>query len=124
LHLEFAGIAVADDGEFGLFRSKFIEGNRFARSGEVDHSFGHAEFDGALRIFENELGFNGNCGGLKTVDQRFDAFKENLVAVLQIELGGRFDASEIDRLSVFVDQAIACDASAWIDAENNHKILL
>ena len=55
-----SGTARADDGYLGFFWGKFVNGDRFTRGSEVDHPFGHAEFDGALDIFEDKLGFDGD----------------------------------------------------------------
>lgn len=118
LNLEFAGASVADDSEFGLFRGKFIDRDRFAGGGEVDHPLRHAEFDGALGIFQHELGFDGNGGGLILLDQRFDAVKKNFIPFGEDQFGRGADASKVERLAVHIDHAIASDARARVNPEN------
>ena len=81
LNLEFACPAMPYDGEFGLFGGEFVDRDRFAGSGEVDHPFGHAEFDGALDIFKDELGLDGYGDGLEPFDERLDAVKKDFVPI-------------------------------------------
>ncbi len=64
LYLELARRTYADDGQFGFFGSKFVDGDASSGSCEIDHSLGHAEFDSALRIFQDELRFDGDGNGL------------------------------------------------------------
>ena len=60
LDLKFAGAPMAHNREFGFFRGKFVDGDFFSGGCEIDHPFSHAEFDGALGIFQYKLGFDRN----------------------------------------------------------------
>jgi len=122
LHLGFARRAVTDDGELGLFGVVVLDGDVLASSGEEHHASGHAELDGALGVFEDKLGLDGNTFGIEAGDQRFDRIKQNAVALLQRQVRGRADAAEVEGLDVRaldLDEAVAGDPGAGIDAEND-----
>ena len=81
LYLDFASRAVTDHGELGLFGIVVLDGNVFSCSGEKHHASGHAELDGTLGIFEDELGLDGDTFGTKSGDQSFDSIKQNAIAL-------------------------------------------
>lgn len=87
------------------------------------HSFGHAQFDRALHIFQDELGFDRECIRLMFFDQKNQTVVNDQVAFGERHGTGRANAAKIDGLylrSVMFDEAIAGDESARIDAKYDH----
>lgn len=122
LNLVFAGVSGAYDGKFGFFWSEFVNGDRFAGGCEVDHPFGHAEFDSALGVFKDKLRFDGNGGRLVALNEGFNAIENDFVAFGKREGSGRFDATEVEGMSFFIDDSVACDSSSGVNAENDFFI--
>lgn len=67
LHLPFARPSTAGDRELGPGGWVFEDWDRAAGCGEDRHPFRHAEFQCALRIFEDELRFDGEGVGAVAV---------------------------------------------------------
>ncbi len=96
-------------------------GDSEARRGQEHHSLGHAELDGALGIFEDKLGLNGDRRGGKSGKQCFNPLVQDPVPLGQRQIGRRANAAVIHRLyarAVDANQAVAGHTGAGIDAEN------
>ncbi len=118
LHLEFTRLPFSDNGELRFFRSILVDGNIRTRGGKEGHPLGHAELDGALGVFQDELRFDGDRPRFMERDQCLERFEEDFIADFKRKIGRRPDAAEIDRFCRNADQPIAGNAGPWIDAEN------
>lgn len=123
LHLVFARAAIAYDGEFCFRRRVFGHFNSSPCSRQKNHSFSHAQFEGALRIFQDKLRLDSDRRRRKFLDQELDAFENDPIALLQGERGGRSDAPKIEEFqgrAIEANQSIASNARAGVNAENDH----
>jgi hypothetical protein len=117
-------MACSYDGEFGARRSIFKNGNALLRGCEDCHSLRHAEFDRALHIFQHELRFDRQKIGMMFFDEDLQAFKNDAVALGERQSTRRADAAVIDGQNarpLFLDEAVAGNDGARIDAKDDHE---
>lgn len=119
LHLLLACRAIADDGEFGFFRSILENGYPSSRCSNDHDTTGHPQFKCALHIFINKLRFNSNSIGGVLIEKFFQTVEESQIARRKIQICRWTDASKIHRLDARMtnsDHPVARDARSRIDS--------
>jgi hypothetical protein len=98
LHLSFASAAVSYNGKLCFFGSVFDNRNAAPSCCKDHYAARHAEFDGALHIFVDELRFHGNSMRGMKIKECLYTIKEEKIPRWQLQIWRGADAPKVDWL--------------------------